>query len=307
MSNTELISATSYNVKNMIFSEPMKGSIPNSPITFQRINISSKNVDGSVGPLVIATERLFSFGVSENKDIETQKVNGYVMPLCLYNKNGASDDEKTFVNVFNKIVDYCKEHLVKNREVYGQYDLELNDLKKLNPIYTKKVNGKVVPGASPTLYAKLISSKKQEKPMSVFFDEETGEELDPLELLGKYCNCRAVIKIESIFIGNKISLQVKLYEAEVKLIDYGMKKLLPRPSADSIVRVVSSRKEGVLPLSIDDDDFDDDVGSLVADVDETETNFPVEDPKEDEEETKPVVAPKKIVKKVIKKVVKKEE
>ena len=40
----------------------------------------------------------------------------------------------------------------------------------------------------------------------------------PLKYLGKRCNVNTAIKFESIFIGSKISLQVKLYELEISPI-----------------------------------------------------------------------------------------
>jgi hypothetical protein len=293
MSSTQLISAESYDTSRMIFSDPQVGSIPNSKpaISFSRINISTKNDDGTTGELIISTEELYSFGVSENKDMETGRVNGYVMPLCLYNRNGPSEKEKAFVKTFTDIVEKCKDYLIDNKEELGQYELERNDLKKLNPLYYKRDKGKIVEGASPMLYAKLIVSKKQDKTITVFFDRDTGDNIDALDLLGKYCYARAAIKIESIFIGNKISLQVKLYECEVKRTEFGMKRLLSRPQGESRVLNHVPTKSNPLPLSMDAEDDDDDAGSLV--------DMAEKEPEPVEETIKPV--PKKIIKKVIKK------
>lgn len=301
MSKTELITPIGYDTSRIIFSDPVVGSIPNSKpaINFRRINISTLNDDGTTGELIIPTEEVYSFGVSENTDIETGKTNGYVMALCLHNKNGASEYEKSWVDTFSNIVEKCKDHLLEHREDIEQYELERNDLKKFNPLYYKKDKGKVVEGASPTLYAKLIVSKKHDKIVTVFFDLDTDSDVAALDLLGKYCFAKAAIKIESIFVGNKISLQVKLYECGVRVINYGMKRLLPRPEADSTVTIAPATLRQVTkvagpntskPSKIDDDD---DVGSLVGSDDEVD--LPTEDEKP---------APKKVVKKVIKKVVK---
>jgi hypothetical protein len=151
-----------------------------------------------------------------------------VLSLCLYNRDGASESERGWVDTFNAIVENCKKHLIKNKEEIEQYDLAMNDLKKFNPLYYKRVQGKVVEGSGPTLYAKLIASKKHNKILSMFFNRD-GDSLDALSLLGKYCYVKAAIKIESIFVGNKLSFQVKLYEAEIEMIDTGMKSLLSRP------------------------------------------------------------------------------
>jgi hypothetical protein len=289
--NTQLTTATGYNTKRMIFSDPQVGSIPNSvpPISYQRISLQTRNEDGTSGDLILPTcKGLFSFGVSENTNPETKKVNGYVMPVCLWNRDGASKEEKEWTTTFNNIIDACKEHLITNRENIGQYELEQSDLKKFNPLYYKKEKGKVVPGTGPTLYAKLIVSKKQNKIVSMFYDMD-DQPIDPLNLLGKYCFVNAAIKIESIFIGNKISMQIKLYECDVKLMENGMKRLL-RPKAKRKVLVTS----GTHPLdSKDNGDGSDDDGSIKGSDDDGD---PV---------SAPVTVKKKMVKRRVKKVVRK--
>lgn len=287
--STQLVSAQSYDVNNMLFSEPSVSTIPDSKpaISFQRVMINTKNSDGSNGELILPTEEVFTFGVSENLNQETGKVNGYVLPLCLHNKNGPTKAEDDFVKTFNSIVERCKKYLMDNKEKLGQYELEMADLKKLNPLYYKKEKGKIVDGQGPTLYGKLITSKKSGI-ITKFYDMTSGESLNALDLLGTYAYARAAVKFESIFIGNKISLQVKIYECDIKPSNTGMKRLLRRPEGDS--RVLTQTPAKSIPFSLDDEDN----GSIVDDdsVD-----------KEEEEPVKEV--PKKVVKKVIKKVVKK--
>ena len=84
--NTQLTPAEGYlPKKRMIFSEPVLGEIPDSKpkIEFKRINIFTRNEDGTEGELIIPTERLYSFGISENTSQETGKITGYTFPLCL--------------------------------------------------------------------------------------------------------------------------------------------------------------------------------------------------------------------------------
>ena len=291
--NTQLTTASGFDTKRMIFSDAQSGTIPNSQpaINYKRINISTRNEDGTTGELILPTSQLFSFGVSENTDMATKKVNGYVMPLCLYSKDGATQEEKDWVDTFNNIVEECKSHLVKNKEEIEQYDLTTNDLKKFNPLYYKKDKGKIVEGFGPTLYAKLIVSKKQNKIITMYFDYN-GDPLEALELIGKYCHTRSAVKIESIFIGNKISLQVKLYECEVKILETGMKRLLRRPTAQK--RVLTTKKVNPMskPESKDDDDDSDSDGSI-------------NDSDNDSVVTPPLPTKKKIVKRKVKKVVRK--
>lgn len=287
--NTQLTTAYGYDTTNMIFSEAQAGSIPNSvpQINYKRISIQTRNSDGTTGDLIIPTSKLFSFGVSENKNQETGKVNGYVMPICLWNRESPTKEEKEWSNTFEKICEECKKHLIENRDELDLFDLELNDLKKFNPLHYKKEKGKIVEGSGPTLYAKIIVSKKENKIVTMFYDPE-GEEVDPMVFLGKYCNAKGAIKIESIFIGNKISLQVKLYECEVRLLDTGMKRMMKkRPESQPQVYMSSSVK----PLEDKEVESDDDASVKDSDDDDT----PVVKPE----------SPKKVVKRRVKKVVRK--
>lgn len=267
----QLSSAEDYDVNRMVFSDPQVGSVPNTPIVFKRINISTLNKDGSIGDLIIPTGRVFSFGVSENVDPATKKVNGHVLPLCLYNRDGPTQDEKIWVETFDRIVEHCKKYLIDNREELEKYELDANDLKKFNPVYWKREKGKIVEGTGPTLYAKLIASKKHNKIMSMFYDENE-ETVDPLSLLGKYCYVNAAIKIESIFLGNKISFQVKLYEAKIRLMEGGMKPLMARPKNTGRMLTGDTQAPVKQSAEVKSDDIEvDDEGSIHnSDVEEDE-------------------------------------
>jgi hypothetical protein len=302
--NTQITPIKGYDMQRIVFSEPISGTIPDSKpkIEFKRINITTRNEDGSTGELILPTSRLFSFGVSENTSQETGKVNGYTFPLCLWNRDGPSDEEKEWTDL---VVDRCVDHLIENREEIEMFELSRADLTKskggLNPLYWKKEKhtndqGKtvmrVVPGSGPTLYTKLIFSKKNDKFLSQFFDIN-DEPLNALDLMGKYCYTNAAIKIESIFIGSRISLQVKLYEAVVEPTSTGMRRLLARPKVHSSKVLEHNMNESTKPFASNEDDIElfDDNGSLVGSDDEQEATG---------------VSPKKTVKrKVVKKVVKK--
>jgi hypothetical protein len=214
----------------MIFSKPEVNSVPGTPISYKRINIGTVNPDGSQGELIMSTSRLFSFGVSENTSVESGAVNGYTLPLCLWTKDAPTEEEKAWTNTFNAIVDQCAKHILSVKDDIEKYDLDERDLKKFNPLYWKREKGKIVEGQGPTLYAKLIESKKNNKILTNFYNADTGEDIDPMSLKGKYCYVDAAIKLESIYIGNRVSLQVKLYEAGVKMLEAGPKRLLSRPA-----------------------------------------------------------------------------
>jgi hypothetical protein len=153
------------------------------------------------------------------------KTDGYSLSLCLYNKDSPTDEQKKWVETFNSVVEHVKQYLLDHKDDIEKYELEPADLKKLNPLYYKKDKGKIVDGTGPTLYAKVMQNKKNNSITTPFCDEN-GNDLDPLSLLGKRCYATAAIKFEGIFIGSRISLQVKVYEAKVKLIDSAPRRFL---------------------------------------------------------------------------------
>lgn len=229
---TQLTSAFGYDVKNIRFRKPVDGSILNDTVKFKRIAIGTRNPDGSLGELVIPTLQVYSFGLSENVNPQTSKTDGYSLSLCLYSKDSPTEEQKKWVDTFNAIVEYIKQYLLDHKDDIEKYELEPADLKKLNPLYYKKEKGKIVDGTGPTLYAKVMQNKKTNSITTPFCDEN-GNDLDPLSILGKRCYSTAAIKFEGIFIGSKISLQVKVYEAKVKLIDSAPRRFLQSMSSMS--------------------------------------------------------------------------
>jgi hypothetical protein len=232
MSSIQLTNVNQFNTKNLVFSKPDGGNI--DKIKFKRIRVATRYTDGSVGDLIIATPpNLHCFGLQESKDLGSNAVNGYSMPLCLWSRNGPTEDERKFTDTFTAIADHCKKYLLDHRDEIEKYDLDASDLKKFNPLFWKMEKGKVVEGRGPMLYAKAILNKKLNKISTIFVNEETNEEIDPFELMNKVCSVTAAVKIESIFIGNKISLQVKLFEVVYRMRELSVRGLL-RPNAQKL-------------------------------------------------------------------------
>lgn len=260
----QLTEATGYDTKNVVFSDPIPGSIPNSKIQFKRIMIKTKHPNGQIGDLILPTERLYSFGVNKNVSQETGKVTGYTMPMCMWSKDNCSKEEKTWTDTLTNIVERCKDHLVENRDDLEKWDLDHSDLKKLNPLYFKREKGKIVEGLGPKLYPKLIVSRKarENSPetdgiISYFYDKDDTK-LNPLDLIGSACFVNAAIKIESIFIGSKITLQVKLFECDVELVQKQgrMRKLLRGRNRPEVNKEVSLNP--LIPTKEEDSDADSD-------------------------------------------------
>lgn len=273
--NTQITLASGYDIKNIIYSKPRDGSIPNSTVAFKRVQMGTRNPDGSIGELILSTERLFSFGLSPSVNMTTGKTDGYTLALCLWNMDAPSKQEKEFTDTFNKICEHASDYILEHRDDIGKYELEKADLKKFNPMYWKKEKGKVVEGTGPMLYAKVLQNKKTDTITSLFYDEN-GRDIEPMSLLNKQCYVKAAIKIEGIFIGSKVSLQVKLHEAEVKLKDSGVKRLL-RASVPSQEVIVSSDFSS-FSLKEKENDENDDKGSLKGDDEEDEKVEKVEEP-----------------------------
>ena len=139
-----LTDLTTYDYKkNMIFGPVKIENVPGTAkdgkkaLTYRRINITTKLPDGSEGQLIFKTpnDNHFCFGIKEFE--QDGKVNGRSMGLSLYSKDNPSDKEIKWVENFEGMMDYCKEHLVKVRDDLAESDndLEIRDLKKFNPVY----------------------------------------------------------------------------------------------------------------------------------------------------------------------------
>ena len=118
---------------NIIFQSAKKHKVPNSKIKYERIKIERKLKNGRTTPLVVETPFLFSFGISERKDQETNKINGYSIPVCLWKKGAEPNQkEKNFFNIIKKVFVLCQNHL--SRE-YGENEASsLSDM-----LYYKQV------------------------------------------------------------------------------------------------------------------------------------------------------------------------
>jgi hypothetical protein len=90
--------------------------------------------------------------------------------------------------------------------------------------------------------------------------DQHGKDIDATKLLNEKCSVRACIKFESIFIGSKISLQVKVLELEVqqqgnqrpRLMLQVAPEVLPNDSA------IEVGGHDVLEKSSDEEDDDND-------------------------------------------------
>jgi len=258
--STQLIDPEVFDASRVVFDDPVAESIPGQPGTNYRINLGYKNPDNTEGFLILGFDTCYCFGISENVDLNSKALNGYNAAISLYDINGATSKQQKTVEALQEIIQQCKKNILKDstQEAMGKIDdddkiLE-SDLRKINLIFWKKENGKPNPEMGGTIYPKLIWSKARtdtktnkqisSKMMTRFYNEDDVDEdgnpieVNPLDYVGKRFQITPAIKIESIFIGAKISIQAKVYEAFVKETESGPKRLLvykPQRSEDVIV------------------------------------------------------------------------
>jgi len=246
MFDTQLSDFSKFDNNSIIFYKPETINLSDSTNVFRKIKICVKNKDGTFGDLVFsAPKNLFSFGIQELRDA-SGNVSGYIMPISLWKKKEPTSEENQFIDVLQKIIEMSQDQVQK-------YIDDNVDTKRFSPLSFKKTEG-VEEKKSPILYTKLIYNKKEQKISTLFIDENSNLEVSPLNILNKKCYITGAIKIESIFLGDKVTLQIKLYEAIVRVIkqgkrllsnDYRKKKpsLAPVPVAPVAEEVVDEEVE----------------------------------------------------------------
>ena len=205
--------------ENIIFNEPKEYKVKDSKIKYKRIPIEVKYSNGKKGPLVVETPDFFSFGVSEKKNQETNKLVGYSIPVCLWAKDSEPNNkEKAFFDVINNVTTLSQQHLE------NEYGPDLASTLS-SPFYYKQIEytdkkgkskTKVDDSSAPILYAKLIYSEKSRKILTLFRGKG-GKDLNPFKYINQYCNVKLALIIEGIFISKTVtSLQIKVHECYVK-------------------------------------------------------------------------------------------
>jgi len=92
-----------YDLNRLVFLETVPEKIPTAvetakPMVNYRIGIQDRRADGKLQDLLIRTEDLFCFGVSESFDQATGALNGYSLPLPMWNQEGATPSQKYFTD-----------------------------------------------------------------------------------------------------------------------------------------------------------------------------------------------------------------
>ena len=212
--------------ENIIFNEAKEYKVKDSKIKYKRIPIEVKYPNKKKGPLIVETPFLFSFGVNEKKNQETNKLVGYSIPVCLWARDSEPNTkEKAFFELINNLKSLSQEYLE------NEYGVDLASTLS-SPLYYKqeeyidkkgKKKTRNDPSSAPVLYAKLIYSEKSKKILSLF-KGKGNQNLNPFKYINQYCNVKLALIIEGIFISKTVtSLQIKVHECYIK-------KLKPRES-----------------------------------------------------------------------------
>ena len=207
---------------NIICKETKEYKVKDSKIKYKRIPIEVKYPNGKKGALVVETPFLFSFGVNEKKNQETNKLVGYSIPVCLWARDSEPNSrEKAFFDVINNVVTLSQQPLE------NEYGPDMASTLS-SPFYYKQIEytdkkgkkrTKVDESSAPVLYAKLIYSEKTKKILSLF-KGKGGRALNPFKYNNQYCNVKLALIIEGIFISKTVtSLQIKVHECYVKQLE----------------------------------------------------------------------------------------
>ena len=215
----QLTSIQDLNPQSIIFNEAKEYNIKDSKIKYKQIPIETVYPNGKKGSLIIETPFLFSFGLNEKKDQNTNKLVGYSIPVCLWEKDSSPNlKEEQFYTFLCKLTEICQKYL---EEEYGP-DLASS---LSEPLYYKQIEytdkkgkkkTKRDPSAAPVLYTKLIYSEKLKKILSLF-PVKGKKKVNPFSYLNQYCNVKMALIIEGIFISKTVtSLQLKVHECYIK-------------------------------------------------------------------------------------------
>lgn len=170
--------------------------------------------------LLESPENLTSFGLNENISLK-KDLTGYKLPVLLWSKNFIREEEIKFITILNKITEKVKAY-VKN-EIF----LKNKNLKSLNPIYYKTIEGDFPRTKAPKLFLKCIYNRANKKIETIFIDQETHREVNPFTCLRQKIRAKLSIKIDSILIKeDKIDISLKLKECFFKKVKHNSLSLL---------------------------------------------------------------------------------
>jgi len=104
------VTPQTYDSTKIVLDEIM---VKTDPVLFQRIPIKYQ-YDNGLGPFIVRTHQMFSFGVCETTDMQskTGKVVGYSMPFVAYDaKSGKKQANQEFMDMMESITSVIREKM----------------------------------------------------------------------------------------------------------------------------------------------------------------------------------------------------
>ncbi len=182
MESKKCISLENFDPDDLVFDYVKEGKMSDGT-SFEKTSISVLRSDGTTGPLYVATDTCFSFGIQKDS-----KCGGYSIPLVLMDKNNPTDKQKKFIKVIKEIMSACDP--IPKSCLYGKKD--------------------------PIMYVKIDYDKGYNDFLTYFYERETLEDRDstkeitPEKYIGKKnCLARVIIEISNIFVARTTTLQMR--------------------------------------------------------------------------------------------------
>lgn len=242
---TELIQWKTFDVKNIVFDSPHDLEIQqgNKTIKCCKIRVGHTNKNGA-GEFIFPVPHFgHAFGVEAYQNDHGQAT-AHSTSVSLIDNNLTAiekEEQQHFIDQFNVVVERIKDHLISIKKELKKPTLDRAELKNLNPIRPAlDENGNPKGDAqyvSFKLMERKIFNKNDPKDMKLsvetqfFLDGEYDEsgnpvEVNPLDFLEKkHFKFRGAIKLENIFVGAKISLQLKIYDGVIRHVQSERKRM----------------------------------------------------------------------------------
>lgn len=231
-----------------------------------RVPICVRTPDGPK-PLLFLIDDVYSYGVSRKTPFgKPEGIAYYDLPLVLQDRDGGTADQRDTVDLLDALVKQVKEQIIEKKKQLKRGTLVLSDLRDVSPIWRKKdEDGNIMTNRSPMIYPHLRATKmvgKGQEPMTddhwkitTTFRDAYRNILDPVaDLLGKKMTSRVLIHFESIFVGSRISFQVKVQEVMNIMVEDANESILDAFDAIDSSPVMNKQQS---PPKKDDSDDDD--------------------------------------------------
>ena len=189
---------------------------------YERIPIYVENASSSCEPLLLKTAKCFSLGAKQNINKETGEAYGWVLPICLLEKDEREEGEQlVFINALEDIIEQVK---TKVRRA----DMQDSFVHAIPEEEIQKVGGCLWMGKedNPILYAKIVDNRGR---ASIYnsrvakvdnISNPTSKKPVKKEDITECCYVRAVICVDSIIVcENKAHLKIQVYEANVQELE----------------------------------------------------------------------------------------